>query len=76
VCIFVDGAKFIYNSDMDKKITINCVENVITMTRIDGIQLNIDTKIIEGFPFNYEQFSDKFIKVVQDIPQDHVKVEN
>ena len=73
-CFIIDGAKFIYDEDMDDKIIVNAVDKIVTLTRIDGIQINIDTKKVKGFPFKIVQFKD--IPISQkDIPKDFVKVE-
>ena len=73
-CFIIDGAKFIYDEDMDDKIIVNAVDKIVTLTRIDGIQINIDTKKVKGFPFKIVQFKDVPISQ-KDIPKDFVKVE-
>ena len=57
VCIMVDGAKFVYDDELDEEYVINSVNKVVTFTRVDGIQINIDTNMIEGFPFKVEPFT-------------------
>lgn len=57
-CFIIDGAKFVYDEELDEKIIVNAVDKVVTFTRIDGIQLNINTNDIEGFPFNVQEFKD------------------
>ena len=74
-CFLIDGAKFIYDEDMDKEITVNAINGVVTFTRIDGIQLNIDTNQIKGFPFGVEQFKAKPFDNKMKIPEDFVQVE-
>ncbi len=74
-CIIVDDAKFIYEDEMDNDIIIHAVNNVITLTRVDGIQLNIDTKIIKGFPFKHDQFASSLVKETSQPPEGHVLVE-
>jgi hypothetical protein len=74
-CFLIDGAKFIYDEDMDKEIIVNAVSSVVTLTRIDGIQLNINTDEIKGFPFSIEQFKAKVFENRQQVPADHVQVE-
>ena len=62
---------------MDKNIIINTVDNVISFTRIDGIQLNIDTKEISGFPFEIQQFKNKPFELSEDVSrEDYVNLEN
>ena len=56
-CFIIDGAKFVYDEDLDKNIIINAVNKVITFNRIDGIQFNVDVNLIEGFPFKVDSFS-------------------
>ena len=76
-CIIIDDAKFIYDSEMDKNIIINTVDDVISFTRIDGIQLNIDTKEISGFPFEIQQFKNKPFELSEDVSRDgYVNLEN
>lgn len=74
-CFLIDGAKFIYDEDMDKDIVINAIDDVITFTRIDDVQLNINTKQIKGFPFSVEQFTTKPVVNKNKIPEDFVQVE-
>lgn len=74
ICFIIDGAKFVYDEEMDKNIVINSVDRIITLTRIDGIQLNLDMKIIVGFPFKYEKFPDKVIKSLNTLPEDMVEI--
>lgn len=74
-CILVDGAKFNYDEDMDKKITVNSINNIITFTRVDGIQLNINTKEISGFPFAVAQFNSTPFEIKAQMPEGHVEVE-
>jgi hypothetical protein len=57
-CFLIDGGKFVYDEAQDNKIIINAIDGVITFTRVDGIQVNIDTKTIKGFPYAHEQFKD------------------
>lgn len=73
-CFYIDGGKFIYDDTMDKNIIINSINKVITFTRIDGIQLNIDTSLIDGFPFKIETFTDKPISIITSIPEDFVEL--
>jgi len=74
-CLIVDGSKFVYDEDMDTKIIVNTIDDVITFTRIDGIQINIDTKQITGFPFTTAQFKDiPFEAKETEIPEDYVEV--
>ena len=62
---------------MDKNIIINTVDDVISFTRIDGIQLNIDTKEISGFPFEIQQFKNKPFELSEDVSRDgYVNLEN
>lgn len=72
-CFIIDGAKFIYEEEMDPKITIHALEGVITFTRVDGIQLNIDTSQVKGFPFRYDQFKTSLVK--EPPKEGHVLVE-
>ena len=75
-CILIDNGKFVYSEDMDREIIINAIDDVISFTRIDGFQLNINTKEIEGFPFAAEQFRDQTFesKVKAEVPKDHVEI--
>lgn len=73
-CFVIDGAKYIYDEEMDEKIVVNCINNIITFTRIDGIQLNIDTTQIMGFPFNLEQFKNNPIEAKPELPGDFVEI--
>lgn len=73
-CLVIDDAKFIYEEDMDPKITIHALDGVITFTRIDGVQLNINTKQIKGFPFKHDQFKTTLVKEEQP-KEGHVLVE-
>lgn len=72
-CFIIDGAKFIYDDEMDRNITVHSLNDIITFTRIDGVQLNINTKTINGFPFNTSQFRNKVFET--QCPTDHVQVE-
>lgn len=75
-CLLVDNGKFVYSEELDKDIIINTVDNIITFTRIDGVQLNINTQEIVGFPFAYEQFRDQIFEAkTEEIPKDHVKID-
>jgi|SaaInlStandDraft_4_1057021.scaffolds.fasta_scaffold30335_4 hypothetical protein len=74
-CILVDGAKFIYDDEMDNKITVNSVDDVISFTRVDGIQLNINTNEIAGFPFNVSQFKNQAFEFKTNVPEDYVEIE-
>ena len=58
-CFIIDGAKFVYDDSMDSNIVIHSSDDVVIFTRVDGIQLNIDTKKIKGFPFKCESFGTK-----------------
>jgi len=74
-CFLVDNGKFVYSEELDNDITVNTIDSVISFTRIDGIQLNINTKEIKGFPFAYEQFRDQaFEAKSNEVPKDHVEI--
>lgn len=74
-CFVIDGGKFNYDNDMDKNIIVNSIDDVITFTRVDGIQLNVDTNTITGFPFKFEQFKDKAFEAKnEEAPTDHVEI--
>jgi len=76
-CFIIDDGKFVYDEEMDSKIIVNAIDNVITFTRIDGVQLNIDTTQINGFPFKTTQFKNKlFVTEKPEVPKDYVKIED
>lgn len=74
-CLIIDDGKFIYDEEMDSRIIINMVENIVTFTRIDGIQLNIDVSQID-FPFKTKEFKTTPITEKPSIPEDFVELES
>ena len=75
-CFLIDDGKFVYSEEMDNDIIINVIDHVISFTRIDGIQLNINTNEIKGFPFKFDQFRDQVFKAkTPEVPKDHVEIE-
>jgi len=75
-CFMIDEGKFVYDEEMDNTIVVNSVDRVITFTRVDGIQLNVDTNVITGFPFAHEQFRDTVFEArSKDVPKDHVEID-
>jgi hypothetical protein len=74
-CLIIDGAKFVYDEEMDSKIVIGAINNIVTLTRIDGVQINIDTRTIEDFPFATTTISSKISDVSVQKPQGFVEVE-
>ena len=73
-CIIIDGAKYVYTDELDKKLTVNAINDVITFCRVDGIQLNIDTNEIGGFPFEISQFKDTPMSLKPVKPENFVEV--
>jgi hypothetical protein len=72
-CFIIDGALFVYGDELDDKIEVNSINNVISLTRVDGIQLNIDTKTISGFPFKHTQFKSIPFTLKSDVKDDYVE---
>lgn len=74
-CFIIDGTKFVYDEELDNKIVINAIDDVVTLTRVDGIQLNIDTKTLSGFPFMTSAFSNKTFDIKIQKPEGYVEVD-
>lgn len=71
-CFIIDGAKFVYTDDLKSDVIMHSVDDIIVFNWADGTKLNVNTRIVEEFPFKHETFG---IPSEQNPAPDHVKIE-